>query len=88
MAWDGPGEKYKDYQWLSGGLETARDATSTDSPSANFLTKQVLRSLAGPEKAQDSCGFPDEPVDRQGCNEGRMRLSDGRMSPDLWTGVI
>ena len=57
-------------------------------PSANFLTKQVLRSFDWPEKVQDSCGFPGKPVDRYRCNEGRNLLSGGRVSPDLWTGVI
>ena len=57
-------------------------------PSANFSMQLVLRSFGQPQKAQVSCGFPDRHVDRQGCNEGRKGLSDGRMSPDLWTGVI
>jgi hypothetical protein len=71
------------YSWASRRLF---DPSPT--PSANFPMQLVLRSFGRPRKVQVSCGFPGRPVDRQGCNEGRNRVSGGRVSLDLWTGVI
>ena len=75
-----------------GGLENRcackRTVGSNPTLSANFPVKRVLRPFGWPEKAQVSCGFPGKPVDRQGRNERRNRLSGGPVSPDLWTWAI
>ena len=65
-----------------------RTVGSNPTLSANFHSKPVLRPFGWPKNAQVSCGFPGEPVDRQGCNERENWFSDGPVSPDLWTGVI
>ena len=74
------------------GLENrctfTRTVGSNPTLSANYPDKPVLRLCLPAEKCVVSEGFGVRPVDRQGCNEGRNRVSDGRLSPDLWTGVI
>ena len=57
-------------------------------PSASFLSSPTLRPGRYHREAQVSWGFPSGPVDRQERNDRRKWLSEGRFSPNLWTGVI